>query len=211
MEWFNFFDGIYVLNLDKREDRLIQITEDFENFEIPFERIKAIEKDNGAEGLRDSVIKLFNECIEKNYKNILLFEDDCKLLTTKDEFHNTMNAVVKQLPENYIMCFLGAQVTGRIHQWYWPNIFLAHKIFSTHSVMYSQQGMREIVASNLQAPIDNYYVEKIEPLGGSYCTYPLLTTQYAGFSDIGRSEMDWSPFIQPRYEQKINEYRLGMR
>ena len=34
MSWIDFFDDIYVINLAKRVDRLLQITEDFEKIEI---------------------------------------------------------------------------------------------------------------------------------------------------------------------------------
>ncbi len=73
--------------------------------------------------------------------------------------------------------------------------------------MYSLKGMKEILAHNIEAPIDNFYVSTIEPMGLSFATYPLLTTQYAGFSDIGKNVIDWSPFIIPRYTQKLNEIR----
>jgi GR25 family glycosyltransferase involved in LPS biosynthesis len=34
MKWLNFFDEIYVINLAKREDRLLTIAEHFEEYGI---------------------------------------------------------------------------------------------------------------------------------------------------------------------------------
>lgn len=207
-KWISFFDAIYVINLNKREDRLLQITEDFEKYEIPFERITAIENDKGAEGLKDTMVKIFNDSIEKNHSHILVFEDDCKIIVDPKLFHDSMNKVTEQVPENYIMCFLGCQLSGRISHFPSPNIISASKLFSTHSVMYSNRGMKIIIGSNLQAPIDNHYVANVEPLGCSYCTFPLLTSQYTGYSDIGKNVHAWDPFITPRFQQKLNEFKM---
>ena len=60
MSWTNFFDGIYVLNLRHRTDRLLHITEEMEKYDIGFELVTSIENENGAEGLRQTVVKLFS-------------------------------------------------------------------------------------------------------------------------------------------------------
>ena len=73
MNWISKIDEIVVLNLPEREDRLIQFTAMMEEYKIPFRRIEAIKKDNGAEGLRDSMVKLFTEALSKRHKNILVF------------------------------------------------------------------------------------------------------------------------------------------
>ena len=80
-------------------------------------------------------------------------------------------------------------------------------MFSTHAVIYSERGMKEILASVLEGPIDNHYVAKIEPIGGSYCVYPLLASQREGFSDIGQEKFSWRPFIEAKYEPEINRMR----
>ena len=207
MNWVSFLDAIYVINLNKRTDRLLQIAEDLENFEIPFERVAAIEDNNGAQGLKKTMVGIFENSLEKGHKNILVFEDDCLFVTDKNGFHNTMNKVVEQLPERYIMMFLGCQICGGATHFVSPNILAGQKMYSTHAVMYSERGMKEVLASQLEGPIDNHYVDKIEPLSSSYCTYPLLCSQRAGHSDIGHAFIDWHPFILPKYEQEINKMR----
>lgn len=207
MKWTNFFDGIFVLNLDKRQDRLLQITEDFEKYEIPFERVPAIEHSNGAEGLKLTMIKLFNDCLENGYKDIIVFEDDCLFVVPEVTVHDTMNKVVDQLPERYIMIFMGCQPTGGFSHFVSPNILSGQKLFSTQGVIYSERGMKEILASQLEGPIDNHYVAKIEPIGGSYCVYPLLASQREGYSDIYKNQINWRPFIEAKYEQELNRMR----
>lgn len=203
--WTNFFDEILVINLSKREDRLLQITKDFEEYEIPFTRVPAIEDEQGARGLRDTMLGIFKDAIEKNHKNILVFEDDCKIVTDKFWFDDTINKAIEQLPGNYHICYLGGQMSRKPTHFHSPNLLPVVQYFATHSVMYSLQGMKEMMAREMGYPIDNWMVEEIQKLGHTYAVHPLLCSQYAGFSDIGHNFIDWNPFIIPRHAQKIAE------
>lgn len=207
MKWLNFVNKTVVLNLDKREDRLLDITDHFEKYEIPFTRVAAIENEKGADGLRDTMIKLFTESLDEGIENLLVFEDDCLIVVPPETFHDTMNKATHQLPESYHLLYLGLQATAGFQNFYSPNLLPVQKGYATHSVMYSQQGMREVLASQLQSPIDNHIVDTVQKQGHCYATYPLLCTQRAGVSDIGKSFIDWQPFIEPRFYQKINEMR----
>lgn len=208
MDWRNSIGRIVLLNLPHRSDRLLDSAEILFKYEIPFERISAVyNKEHGATGLRDTMVRLFEEEIEKKTDSVLVFEDDIKFVEDPESFHATMNAVMEQLPETYHLVFLGCQLTVAPSHFYSRNLIPVVKAFSTHAVLYSFQGMKEILASNLQGPIDNHYVDHIENKGHCYCTYPLLASQRSGYSDIGMAEFDWGPFIVPRYDQKIGEMR----
>lgn len=207
--WTNFIDKIYLINLAKREDRLLLSAEQFEKYNIPYQRIEAIEDEQGARGLRDTMLKIFNEAIESNYQNILVFEDDVRFIAAEEIFNDTMNKAVLQLPENYHLFYLGGQATGGYTHFHAANILPVFKYFATQSVIYSRQGIKEILARNLDFPIDNYIVEHIQVLGHSYAVHPILCTQFAGYSDIGCSEIDWDVFITPRHYQRIAEINNG--
>lgn len=207
MNWTNYFDAIYLINLLKREDRLLQMAEQFSNYDIPYKRVGAIEKHKGAEGLRDTMLDIFNEAQEKGYENILVFEDDAKFVLQKQLVDETMGKVIKQLPENYMMCFLGGQPTGGYTRFHSPNLLPVNKYYSTHAVMYSKKCINEILARELGYPIDNWYCDVLQPMGGSFAIDPILCTQRAGYSDIGKNEINWDLFIQPKHEQEINKLR----
>lgn len=207
MEWINKIDRIVVLNLPHREDRLLHITEQFEKYSIPFDRVEAIyDQEQGARGLRDTMCKLFKEEIEKETQHLLVFEDDCLCVEGVDTFHETMNKVMEQLPENYHCIYLGGQLTSRITRFLSPNLIPVTKYYATHSVLYSREAimlMRDIMGF----PIDNWMTDNVQIMDRCYAVHPLLCSQIKGYSDIGKNEMDWNPFIVPRYEQKLNEYR----
>ena len=185
MNWINFFDGIYCINLAKRQDRLIEFTEEAEKYSIPFELITAIEHSQGAEGLRLTIEKIFENAIEKNYEQILIFEDDCVMTQGIEIFHDTMNNAIKQLPKNWDIMYLSGQVTCGFKYRHSANLLQLDGCFATHSWAISLQGMKEILSQGLYAPIDNCLVDRIQKLQRCYITYPILTTQRAGTSDIG--------------------------
>ena len=145
MSWTNFFDAIFLVNLAKREDRLLAFTEDAEKYGIPFTRIEAIEDTQGARGLRDTMKGIFEQAISQNWDNILVFEDDADFPISTEDFNHTMNEVINQLPENYHICFLGAQLTVPPSYFHSPNLLNGQRMFSTHAVAYSLQGMKEIL------------------------------------------------------------------
>jgi len=205
MSWLKSIDRVFVINLHKREDRLLEITEQLEQYGIPFQRVSAIEKLNGAEGLRDTMDFIFKMSLDCNLQNILVFEDDAKFILGVEEFHLVMNKVFEQLPPNYLMCFLGGQPSAGYSSRYSPNLLPAIKYFSTHAVIYSNQGMKEIVTKDFGYPIDNWYVDVVQPIGHCYAVDPILATQRAGFSDIGKNYIDWNLFIEPKHNQEVSK------
>lgn len=207
MQWLNFFDAIYVINLAKREDRLLEIAKHFQEYGIPFQRVQAIEDGQGAKGLRDTMVNLFTQSIEEKKQNILVFEDDAKIVEQKFWFTDTMNAAVTQLPPNYHLFYLGGQATGGYPSQYAANLMTVNKYYATHAVAYSFQGMKEILSRGMGYPIDNWLVDEIQPLGHCYAVHPVLASQRPGFSDIGHAEINWDPFIVAKHYQKYSELK----
>jgi GR25 family glycosyltransferase involved in LPS biosynthesis len=203
--WTNFFDKIYCINLPKRIDRLLKFVEEMEKYEIEFEIVNAIEKENGAEGLRETVENIFKEAIDKKYEQILIFEDDCYFVEGKSTVDWTMDNAIKELPEDYHILYLGGQLTNGFKRRQGMSLFQADMIFATHAWALSRQGMMEIISYGLESPIDNSVVKTIQTQQKCFITYPLLASQRAGFSDIGKTDIDWNPFIVTRYNQKLGE------
>jgi len=203
MSWTNYFDKIYVFNLRKRIDRLLDITEELEQFDIPFNLVTSIEDDNGAEGLRLTLENILKESIELGHEAILIFEDDCKFVVDKLTLDNTMEGAIKQLPEYWQILYLGGQCVEGFDRRQDANLLQVQKCYSTHAWAISLQGMKEILSLGLYAPIDNCLTDKIQKLQKTYITYPFLATQREGYSDIAKNDINWQPFLEPRYKQKL--------
>ena len=83
----NNIDKIIYINLDKRKDRKEHIENELNNFGLNFERYEAIEMKSGCSISHLNVLKLARE---RNYKNILILEDDFTFLVSKEEFENQL-------------------------------------------------------------------------------------------------------------------------
>jgi hypothetical protein len=177
-----------------------------DDYNINFKRISAIEDEQGARGLRDTMLHIFNEAIDNNYAHILVLEDDFLFVKEKLWVDEVMSNVVKELPENYLLCYLGGQSTIPFSNYYSGYLIEVKGYFATHSVIYSRQGIKEIMTRGLGYPIDNWLVREIqESIGHCYCVHPLLCGQRPDYSDIGKANIDWTPFIQMRHETRIAE------
>lgn len=205
MAWTDFFTKIFVINLPERTDRLLEIAEELEKWNIPYELKNAVKKDNGAEGLKETVWDIIQEGVDKNWQSVLIFEDDCVFVESCGNPNETMEQVVKQLPEMWQLLYLGGQVTNGFKLRHSPNLLLLDMCFATHAWALSLDAMKNIISAGLEAPIDNSVVKTIQPRGHTYITFPLLCTQRPGHSDIGGTYINWQPFIEQRYYQKLGE------
>jgi GR25 family glycosyltransferase involved in LPS biosynthesis len=151
------------------------------------------------------MLLVFEDAIKNNYERILVLEDDFEFVENVETVEVTMSEAIKQLPDNWHLLFLGCQPTNGFQYRHSANLLNLQKAYATHSVLYSKQGIKEIMARGMEYPIDNWLCDNIEILGHTYCTYPFLCTQREGFSDIGRTMINWQPFMQPRYQQKLAE------
>lgn len=206
LTWTNFFQKVYLVNLSHRVDRLLASTELLEQYQIPYTRVSAIhDKEQGARGLRDTMLLIFKEAQENNYDNILVLEDDISFVLEKPLVDDVMNSAVEQLPPNYYLLYLGGQPTAGFKGFYSNNLLPANQFFATHAVAYSKRGIKEIMSREMGYPIDNWMVTNIQTQGYCYCTNPMLASQRPDVSDIGGQFIDWRPFMDTRFNQKLNE------
>lgn len=194
-----YFDNIYVINLDKRTDRLEACQREFDKIGATFERVPAIDGstlgdielkaqrdemrwNKGAYALTLTTIKVLEDAIEKGYNNILIMEDDI-------EFHPLfdINArkALKTIPENYDLAFLGYTHTRPPvrHNGYWQKMVSA---FSCHAYSVNKHMMKFYLSllKRLDAPIDHHTNTIIGARMNSYSTNEKLVYQVDGVSDI---------------------------
>lgn len=93
------FDKILYINLDHRKDRNEQILNQLYKMDISKDKIYRIqavhEKYNGHIGCAKSHIKALNYAKKKNYKRILIFEDDFVFTLTKKEINERLSKFLK--------------------------------------------------------------------------------------------------------------------
>jgi len=114
---FDAFDRIYLINLERRKDRLATW---FENNllirdNIKLEVFKAIDGKtrlspnfngtSGALGCLESHLSVLKDAKKNGYRRILVFEDDCKMISG---FETLFSQGWRSLPENWDMLYLFA-------------------------------------------------------------------------------------------------------
>lgn len=97
--------GVYVINLDRRTDRMEDFEKGMAEIELPFKRFSAIERKPGAIGCGLSHLTIIKEARELGLKNVLVFEDDFSPLVTKEEFWDEINYLFETQKE-FDVCML---------------------------------------------------------------------------------------------------------
>lgn len=87
-------DKIFVINLDKRTDRMEEFLNEFKKINIDIsnlERFSAIYKpENPCVGCTLSHLEVIKIAKERSYKNIIVFEDDFEFLVSGEIFHKNI-------------------------------------------------------------------------------------------------------------------------
>jgi len=76
----NYLTNCFYINLEKRKDRLVHVTEQLEHMNIPGERFNAVETKDGAIGCTMSHIKCLELAKERGYEHVFICEDDITFL-----------------------------------------------------------------------------------------------------------------------------------
>lgn len=96
----NRIDRIFLINLDRRQDRLIQFEQECEKMNIPqsdVERFVAVDRpDHPALGCTLSHLSAIKLAKERGYKNILIFEDDFTFDVNRDVLNQRLAHFFKQ-------------------------------------------------------------------------------------------------------------------
>ncbi len=131
-EYINsYFDGVFVINLERNQDRRKHIDSMLEN--VQFEYIEAVDAkklnleelvaqgkynpekykkfDSKYDGIKVGFLgchmshhKIYQKIIDQNLKRVLVFEDDAELI---EENIKSMEVSIKELPSDWDICFFG--------------------------------------------------------------------------------------------------------
>jgi glycosyl transferase family 25 len=99
------FGGVYVINLDRRADRLKDFEAEMATLELPFKRFSAIERKPGGLGCSLSHLAVLKEARALGLKNVLIFEDDFTPLVSKSEFWEEIQNLFEN-HSNFDVCML---------------------------------------------------------------------------------------------------------
>jgi GR25 family glycosyltransferase involved in LPS biosynthesis len=197
---FAFFDKIYCINLKRRTDRWIQVQTEFAKLNITVDRFEAIEGNDPKQAFNMSQVAVLQQALRDGCRRFLVLEDDVVFTNTA---HLTMS--LKQLPYNWDMLYLGANVLGDdCNRWAKPvkisnNLCRVFNAWQTHSVAYNRK-VAEVIVSQFN-PLggemyDDWLRRNILVSKLCYITYPQMTYQAPGFSDIWNTQTDYTSLLK---------------
>jgi len=194
----NFFDKVFLINLDSRPDRLEISDYHLKEQGIDYERFPAVKDDNGIKGLILSMRALFKDCLDKGYNNVLVLEDDAEMLFPAVPF---LREILPQLPKDYHCFHLGLNLLTQPKR-ITSNILRINTSYATHAVAYSRQGMEFIYTLLMReeiVPYDILLMKEVQPSQKCYATFPMLCTQRTNYSDIEKKETNWHSLMAMTY------------
>lgn len=200
------FDKTYLINLDRRSDRLDEVNKLTEQFDFEFTRVSAIDGETLVEGesgvpvftevqkdflrfnknsyaLNLTVINILKEAIKKKYKSILICEDDLRF---KENYFDVFSTLKINMPFTYDLFYFGC--THLVPFKYYNNVVgivreaNACHCFAINSTVF-QKLLTELEKN--EKPLDMVLREVIQRRGNSFCLVPNLAYQESGISDIG--------------------------
>ena len=97
-------EKIIYINLERRVDRLHEITEELTKFNLVGERFNAIPNSKGIVGCGYSHLEVLKIAKQRGYKNILILEDDFTFLVPKEKLEEELTRLFeKEIPFDVCM------------------------------------------------------------------------------------------------------------
>jgi GR25 family glycosyltransferase involved in LPS biosynthesis len=195
-----FFDHIYCINLDRREDRWQESLEEFLKNDIKdVERFSAtdgtlIPRDGYPGNMKSGDIgsllthqRIFADAIENDYNNFLLVEDDVQFI---ENFSNLFSEAINDLPEDWQIFYLGGNHNLGSPSPITERIALANRTLATHSISFKKEIYFDVLnLLNSNEPNDVTYANNLYRFKSFVC-YPPLSWQRPSWSDVENTYAD---------------------
>lgn len=180
----------FIINLEKRTDRLIHIKSQFENYTLfDVNIVKAKEMERGALGLWLTVKSIVSEAHTKGYPYILIVEDDHVFTTNfnEEQFFDAIEFAIKNNAEILLGGVSWFDFTVKIsNNLNWVNQFTGFQFTLLFENIYSK-----ILDCELSS--EEVTDKKISSLSGKkYCLFPFVSNQAEfGYSDVTIANSDF--------------------
>tara|TARA_B100001175_G_scaffold97211_1_gene82387 strand:+ start:1016 stop:1678 length:663 start_codon:yes stop_codon:yes gene_type:complete len=143
----------------------------------------------GCLGCLLSHVQVCKLALERNYKNILILEDDTQFIHNLDKLQEFSS----QINNDYDMLYLCGSHLGHREK-VSENIIKVRGTHTTGSYLITENAMKYLV-NNVQSylkEIDVFYADEIQPRFKCYCVTPHITKQRDGYSDIQQGNVSYN-------------------
>jgi GR25 family glycosyltransferase involved in LPS biosynthesis len=211
-----FFDAVFYINLDSREDRKTMILQEFDKLGVQSQRVKGMVFDGQYDGLTESQeIKKANGIMGcmlshlsilhwacKHNASVMIFEDDAKFINNYQEI--IPNALA-ELPYNWDMIYLGGNICNTITP-VSPFLGKLSHSQSTHAYGVNKKFVGKLIDyinTSEVIPLDLTYAYKVIPNNNCYITIPMVAVQQPSFSDIEGVNVEYESWMEDRFYKNL--------
>lgn len=222
---FDYFDAIFLINLDEREDRLKESLEEFNKYSLKLKlyRFPAIKFNTphpmaGRAGCLSSHRAIIQFAKDNNLKNVMVFEDDFCFLQNPIE---VLKKNVEFLSQNsWHLFYLGQTTTSEIVEKplevICDGVLRLRGGLTTHAITYNNliydtllneipSNPNDLISWLMQREsIDGFIMKNIQPKNEYKCytTDPMLCIQKPGFSDVDCKFTDYSKNLKIAFDNE---------
>lgn len=209
----DYFDKIYVINLKRREDRLLKFDRLSKKYNFYYEIFEALDKKNidndftynnikitepygdyyyfsGQVGCLISHLEILKKCKAENVAKALIFEDDVNFC---EGFENKLRDFMNSINQNWQFLYLSGSLPKFIRHYHLYS--KVSSILTTHSYSLKREIYDDVIKhlekNIFKKPVDLCYTD-LQSTFNTYVAMPFLTYQEGGFSDIGDGFRDYN-------------------
>lgn len=188
-------DGIFYINLDRRTDRREEFEGELKRMELTAERFSAVATPGqGILGCGRSHLAVFKLAKERNYKNVLIFEDDFVFLVSKDQLHELLSQVFDNNVD-FDVCMLGYNLKGheecpeypflkRVRNAETASAYIVNQKYYDTLIELYEWAMPELANTGMHWIYANDQVwKRLQEKDTWYCFSKRIGKQRSGFSD----------------------------
>jgi hypothetical protein len=200
------FPPTLVINLDSRNDRMSEFTQEFRNWPVTVERISAVKYNPGWKGCSASHLKCVKLAKDRNYPWVIITEDDCTLTPGASEQFQALLPYLWENRGSWDIFYGGVTALNKYKRIaYTPAIFEV-KCYTTHFCLIHNTSYDKILNNHPKSiddykqQIDVYYGETLR----IWTTAPFFAKQRPSKSDIEEEVKDYTEIFR-RAEKKLLE------
>lgn len=184
------FDAIYCLNQADRPDRWELAEAEFKRVGIEVQRFYSIPDKAPYLSFCLSQKAIIEDIAKRELQTALVLEDDCIF----SNFENLDNYMA-QLPKNWDIFYLGANVTDSKPKRISDNIFKIRHAWTSHAIAYKLGAVKMInqeYSPQVHGMYDDWLSRNILPKLNAFVCIPMIARQRAGYSDLWGKWADYT-------------------
>jgi len=151
-------EGIFYINLNHREDRKKETEDEFNKINLPLDKVTRIEayydELNGIRACAQSHANALDLAINQNLNNVLIIEDDCTFIKSRDEIDNYINQFFSKFKNQWDVFFLAT----------WPLYTQKIPLKNYTRILFSIRATAYLVNKYYMPILRDFYLDRVKDM-----------------------------------------------